>query len=93
MASSNIFNTNDPLWRKSGILPIDSSGNESSLEILTTNMETRMNLIESCGDLLAAGLISSKNWTKLKVLIKSGEEENIEMVRKIINAKTQIDDE
>lgn len=47
-------------------------------------------MLEHCGDLLATGVITPPEWMKLKKLLRSNNEEDINLVKGILDAKVEI---
>jgi len=69
------------------VFPIDTGdGTSSSVTQLYVSSEQYLQL-EYAGDLLACGAISPKEWAKLKMLLKSENEENRKLATKILSAK------
>lgn len=76
------------VMKKQGIMPIvDGPSTTSSIELMNSDHEIYQ-LIEYAGDLLAIGKVSQLEWFRLKALSKTGNVENLNLVREILNAKS-----
>jgi len=71
-----------------GILPIDPTGGSTFTPINLTVDEEMALLIEYSADLLALGKVKPGEWFKLKSLIKTEQEDNLRLVRGILDAKS-----
>ena len=71
-----------------GIMPIQGApSTASTIDLRDTDHEIYQ-LIEYAGDLLAIGKVSQSEWFRLKALAKTGNVENLNLVREILNAKS-----
>lgn len=79
------------MMKQQGIMPIQNGPSTvSSIDLRDTEISIReiIQLIEYAGDLLAIGKVSQSEWFRLKALVKTGSEENMNLVREILNAKS-----
>lgn len=80
-------------WQQNGLVPIVSDGQAwGTSTIANINLKDAVGeiyqLIEYAGDLLAIGKVSQSEWFRLKALAKTGNVENLNLVREILNAKS-----
>lgn len=68
------------------IMPINSTQVIPNNTIVISVYE----MLEHCGDLLATGAITGSEWMKLKKLLRSNNEEDINLVKGILDAKVEI---
>lgn len=72
---------------ETGMMPIDTGDGTSASATNIYDYAEQYTQLEYAGDLLACEAISPKEWAKLKMLLKSVDEENRKLATKILNAK------